>query len=180
VSFPITWIALSPGESHQLGGQRLIECFSVTHVPEEPTVGYRVIESRRRLKAEFAQLTQRDIEKLSRQHGRGHVMEHVPHVTFAHSGDAMPVDATLVRNADLLVHDATFLEPGDRRAPIHASSREVFALAQSANVRALILNHLSIRYERSTALATLRAQRAESGFLGECWLLDEAAFINLQ
>ena len=180
VVFPITWTALEPGQSHRLNGKRALESFAVTHVPPEPAVGYRVLETRRRLKPEFADVPRSEIERLSRQHGRDQVMEEFAHVVFAHSGDAMPVEVSLVSGADMLVHDATFLEPTDRRAPIHASSREVFELAREANVRRLILNHLSIRYERSMALARLREQLTDSGYRGDCFLLDEADFVNLR
>ena len=47
-----------------------------------------------------------------------------------------------------------------------------------ANVKTLILYHLSIRYDRATALPTLRAQLAASGFAGDCWLLDEDVLRN--
>ena len=180
VVFPIAWTPLDAGSAHQLSGRRTLEAFAVTHVPPEPAFGYRVLESRRRLKPEFAELPPSEIEGLSRQHGREHVMDLFQHIVFAHSGDAMPVAAGLVRDADTLVHDATFLEPADRRAPIHASSREVFELAREANVRTLVLNHLSIRYERSSALAVLRQQLAASGYGGRCFLLDEGDFVNLR
>jgi ribonuclease Z len=180
VEFPITWRPINDGDTFALGGKRTLHAFGVTHVDPEPALGYRVIESRRHLKAEFASLPQSDVERLARQHGRDHVMEPFTHVLFAHSGDAMPIDAGLIRDADLLVHDATFLEPGDRREPIHASSREVFELARAANVRSLILHHLSIRYDRATALARLAEQLTDSGYAGGCWLLDEAAFVNLR
>jgi ribonuclease BN (tRNA processing enzyme) len=141
---------------------------------------YRVLESRRRRKAGLAHLPESDIERLARQHGRDHVMEDFSHIVFAHSGDAMPVDPDLVRSADLLVHDATFLQADERRQPIHATSEEVFSVARAAGVRALVLNHLSIRYERQAALVTLQQQLAASGYAGDCWLLDEASFINLR
>ena len=180
VDFPITWTPLRSGDSHRLSARKSVEAFAVTHMAPDPAFGYRVVEARRRLRAEFAALPQPEIERVARQHGREHVMEDYAHVVFAHSGDAMPIDVSLTRNADLLVHDATFLEPTDRRVPIHASSREVFDLARQANARTLVLNHLSIRYDRPTAIAALRAQCAASGFAGDCWLLDESAFVNLR
>ena len=180
VDFPITWVALDDLDTHPLNGQRRIQAFRVTHVAPEPALGYRILEARRRLKAEFAPLPPSEVERLARQHGRDHVMEAFSHIVFAHSGDAMPVDVSLVRDADILVHDATFLEPDDRREPIHASSREVFALAREANVHALVLNHLSIRYDRPSAITRLHEQLAASGFAGGCWLLDESSFVNLR
>ena len=63
-------------------------------------------------------------------------MEQHGHVVFVHSGDAMPVDVGLVRGADLLVHDATFLGADERREPIHATTEEVLALARDGRCRA--------------------------------------------
>jgi ribonuclease Z len=180
VHFPIMWMPMQPGGIHQLNGKRRLEAFAVTHVEPEPCLGYRVVELRRRLKPAFAGLPQGEVERIARQHGRDHLMEEYTHALFVHSGDAMPIDAEIVRNADVLVHDATFLEPTDRREPIHASSREVFALAHSASIRALVLNHLSIRYDRTDAIHRLRQQLSESAFAGECWLLDESDFVNLR
>ena len=180
VDFPITWQPLNPGDTHRLSAKRALHAFTVTHVASEPTFGYRVVETRRRLRDEFAGLPQGDVERIARQHGRDHVMEEYSHILLTHSGDAMPLEIQMTRDADVLVHDATFLEPGDRREPIHASSREVFALAHAARVRTLILNHLSIRYDRTTAIATLREQLQASGFAGPCWLLDESAFVDLR
>jgi ribonuclease Z len=180
VEFPITWIPLLPGSTHSLGANRSLHAFSVTHVASEPSFGYRLLERRRRLRPEFANEPQHEVERMARRLGRDHVMEDYAHVVLAHSGDAMPVEAALVTNADVLVHDATFLDPSDRREPIHASSPEVFELAREAHVRAVVLNHLSIRYDRARAVPTLRAQVASSGFTGEAWLLDEASFVNLR
>jgi ribonuclease Z len=180
VAFPISWIALGPHESHASGGNRSIQAVPVRHVVGEPAMAYRVLESRRRLKADFADSPPSDVERLSRQHGRDYVMEQFEHVVFAHSGDAMPIDAALVAGADLLVHDATFLAAAERREPIHASSDEVFALAREAGVRALVLNHLSVRYDRRAAHAKLSEQLTASGYPGPCWWLDEGEFVQLR
>jgi ribonuclease Z len=180
VSFPVTWRAVEAGDTHRLTSTRVLEAFAVTHVPPDPALGYRVLESRRRRKPDLAHLSESELERLARQQGRDFVMEEFSHVVFAHSGDAMPIDPQLVHDADLLVHDATFLHASDRRQLIHATSEEVFEVARQAAVRALVLNHLSVRYERQTALVTLREQLAASGYAGHCWLLDEGAFVNLR
>jgi ribonuclease BN (tRNA processing enzyme) len=100
-------------------------------------------------------------------------------VLFAHTGDAMPVQTGLVDRADVLIHDATFLHADDRREPIHATTEEALAVARDARVATLILYHLSIRYDRATALPSLRGQVMKSEFRGECWLLDEGEFLRL-
>ena len=139
-----------------------------------------MVETRRRLRGEFAHLPQSDVKSLARQGKRDELLEDVRHIVFAHSGDAMPIEPDEVRGADLLVHDATFLNDTDRREPIHATSEEAFEVARVSQVKSLLLHHLSIRYERSSVIAILRRQLAHSGFEGECWWLDEGTFVNLR
>ena len=180
VVFPLTWIAATPGTSMPLGKGRTLEAFSVRHVPDEPALGYRVVETKRRLKPEFASMSQAEVEAAARDGRREALLEEVQHVRFAHSGDAMPIDPSLVAGADLLVHDATFLEEPDRKYPIHATTEEALEVGRLAQVKTLVLYHLSIRYDRATALPALRAQVRASGFSGECWLLDEGELVALQ
>ena len=180
VVFPLTWIAATPGTSLPLGKGRSLEAFAVRHVPDEPALGYRVIETKRRLKPEFAAMSQAEVEAAARDGRRDALLEEVAHIRFAHSGDAMPIDPALVAEADLLVHDATFLDEADRKYPIHATTEEALAVGRAAHVKTLVLYHLSIRYDRATALPALRAQVAASGFAGDCWLLDEHELIALQ
>lgn len=179
VVFPLTWVAVNAGFRHPLGKGKWLEAIAVRHTDNEPALGYRVVESRKRLKAEFASLPQAEIEAAARQGRRDDLLEDVSHILFVHSGDAMPIDPTLAAGADLLVHDATFLHEEDRREPIHATTEEALDVARRAEVKTLLLYHLSIRYDRATALPTLRAQVAASGFEGECWLLDEGEFVSV-
>lgn len=178
--FPIAWSPVQAGGAHPLSTHRTLEAFAVAHVPPDPALGYRVVERRRRLKPEYRARPQAEIEQLARRHGRDGLMDLVPHVVFAHSGDAMPIDPALVTNADLLVHDATFLNAADRREPIHATTEEALDVGRRASARTLVLTHLSVRYDRPAALAALQAQVDRSGFAGACWLLDEGAFIPLR
>ena len=179
VEFAVHWLPLDAGATVPLGKGRVLAAFPVRHT-RELAFGYRVVEVRRRLSAAFAGLPQADIEAMARAGRRDEVIEEVPHVLFAHSGDALPIDAALVAGADLLVHDATFLHASDRREMIHATTEEALAVARGAGVRTLVLYHLSIRYERPAALPVLRDQVAASGFAGDCWLLDEDRLLSLQ
>lgn len=179
VSFAVTWVPLGAGDDVPLGKGRRLEAFAVQHTPGEPALGYRVIETRRRLKPAFRDWTREAIEAHARAGHRDDLLEEMPHVTFAHSGDAMPIDPALVRETDLLVHDATFLVSTDRREPIHATTHEALAVAAAANAATLVLQHLSVRYPRPASLDTLRQQVAASGYRGQAWLLDEGTFTRL-
>ena len=180
VVFPLTWMPAKPGTMTPLGKGKQLEAIPVRHTDNEPALGYRVVETRKQLKPEFASLPQSEIEAAARRGTRDELLEDVQHVLLVHSGDAMPIDPALAMNADLLVHDATFLNEPDRREPIHATTEEALDVARRANVKALALYHLSIRYDRATAIPALRAQVASSGFMGDCWLLDEGEWVQLR
>jgi ribonuclease Z len=179
VSFPIHWTPIGPGATFDLGKGRALEAFAVEHTAAEPALGYRVVETRRRLKPTFADWPREDIERRARDGHRDEMTDAFRHFVFAHSGDAMPVPPALVQRADLLVHDATFLETADRREPIHASTQEALTVARQAEVGTLVLHHLSIRYDRASAVGTLREQVAASGFPGPVWLLDDHRWTEL-
>jgi ribonuclease Z len=179
VQFPLTWHSIAPGGAVPMGKGRALEAFQVQHTPGEPALGYRVVETRRRLKPEFADLPQREIEACALQGLRHTMMEDTRHIAFAHTGDAMPVSPDDVLGADVLVHDATFLVEADRREPIHATTEEALAVATRAGVRTLVLQHLSIRYERAAAMAVLHKQVLASGYAGTAWLLDDGSLLKL-
>lgn len=179
VVFPLNWVAAVPGSALPIGKNRQLEAIAVRHTSNEPALGYRVVEMRRRLRAEFSAMSHDEIEAAARNGTRDALLEDVRHVLFAHSGDAMPLEPSAVMHADLLVHDATFLHEPDRREPIHATTEEALGVAKAAAVKALILYHLSIRYDRAAALPALKGQVAASGFAGECWLLDEGDLVRI-
>ncbi len=79
------------------------------------------------------------------------------------SGDTRPVAALreMAAGADLLVHEATFSQADLSRAREtgHSTAREAAELAAAANVRRLVLTHISPRYTRDAPelLAEARA-----------------------
>jgi ribonuclease Z len=178
--FPVTWVGMKPGDEHRMGPSRVLQAFASRHGISELTLGYRVLEARRHLKAEFAGLPEADIRERVRTMGRDAIMEEYRHVVFAHTGDTMPIPPELVAKADLLVHDATFLDTDERKWDIHATVSEALEVGRAAGVRCLLLQHLSIRYERGNALPRLRTLVSQSEFAGDCWLLDDGRLMNLR
>jgi len=68
------------------------------------------------------------------------------------TGDARPSDTTveIATGADLLIHEATF---ADEEAPLaietgHSTAREAATVGQRAEVKRLVLTHISSRYSR--------------------------------
>jgi ribonuclease Z len=67
-----------------------------------------------------------------------------------YSGDTKPCEnlIELAKDADLLIHDATFLEEDEDTQKYHSSVKDAAKIAKKANVKKLILTHISRRYQK--------------------------------
>ncbi len=98
----------------------------------------------------------------------GLVGEARPGRTVVLTGDTRPHEAVIeaARDADLLVHEATFGHDEVERAIAtgHSTAREAAEVARAANARQLVLTHISARYSREAPelLAEARAVFPES------------------
>jgi ribonuclease Z len=158
-TFPIGLEELSPNDRLERDGYR-IAAFQVDH--GTPAVGYALVEDERpgHLDAERA-------EELGVKPGpdfgrlqRGETVDGVsPEQVMGQrrrgrkivlAGDTAPCDMTraVAFRADLLVHEATFLdEEGARAAETrHSTARQAAELAAGAEVHMLALTHVSPRY----------------------------------
>jgi ribonuclease BN (tRNA processing enzyme) len=74
---------------------------------------------------------------------------------MAYTADTGPTEEVGVigRDADLLLSEATYLEP-DQRAPLHLSARQAGEFAARSNVGRLVLTHVWPTVDVETARAT--------------------------
>jgi len=83
---------------------------------------------------------------------------------YVYSGDTRPCDAVLAAslNADLLYHEATFLDDKRRKAKEtgHSTAKQAAQIAADANVKKLVIGHFSSRYRNEELLA----EEAEATF----------------
>lgn len=81
---------------------------------------------------------------------------------LVYSGDTRPCPALLeaARDADLLIHEATFGEEERERAKEtgHSTAREAAEVARTAGARRLALTHISARYSREAPELLAEAQ----------------------
>lgn len=166
-SFPVTISELEAGSSVKREGFR-IECFPVQH-HGGISIGWALIEEER--KGRFDPDLARSMgvpegplwgrihrgESVTLDDGR--IIE--PSVLVGErrrgrkvviTGDTRPCDATVeyARDADLLVHEATFADDEAARAleTSHSTAREAAEVARRAGARRLVLTHISARYSR--------------------------------
>jgi ribonuclease Z len=157
--YPLRVVELEPHEEVRSGGY-LIAAFPVEH--RVTAYGYAFVEDDRpgRFDADAARaLGVRegpDFGRLQRGEPVGDVRpEQVvgpvrPGRRIVISGDTRPCQTTEVyaHGADVLVHEATFLEDERERAreTAHSTAAQAAEIARDAGVRLLALTHLSTRY----------------------------------
>ena len=141
VKYPISWQALNPGDRIELKKGRYMTAHQADHGTENPLL-YVISEERNRLKKDLHGQPGQELAKLSDEEKYDYHKANI----FAYSGDSMPVDPGIYTEADILIHECTFLSMADRKYPIHSEIQEVFDLAKEARVKQLYLTHISPRY----------------------------------
>ena len=168
-------VELRPGDELQRGDHRIV-AFPVVHGVS--SIGYALVEDDRpgRFDVETADAlgVPSGPERGMLQHGEpvalmdGRVVkpeqvlgEPRPGRTVVIAGDTAPTPTVVeaARGADLLVHEATFLEDERERAreTAHSTAHDAAGIAQEAGVRMLALTHLSSRYFGPDAAREARA-----------------------
>ncbi|HZQ65987.1 MAG TPA: ribonuclease Z [Gaiellaceae bacterium] len=157
-------VELRPGDTVERGDHRIVT-FPVAHGVS--SIGYAVVEDARPGRFDVAAADALGVppgpERGLLQQGRpvalpdGSVVrpeqvlgEPRPGRTVVIAGDTAPCDTVreAARGADLLVHEATFLQDEQDRAreTAHSTAREAAEVARGADVAMLALTHLSSRY----------------------------------
>jgi ribonuclease Z len=79
---------------------------------------------------------------------------------FSYSGDCRPSSyfATIGKNSDVLVHEATFDDgmEGDAMAKKHSTTREALAVASLMRAKNVILTHFSQRYQKIPVMGNVK------------------------
>jgi len=164
LSYEVRLVELTPGDPLERDAYRIIP-FEVEHglsalgyaLAEDPRPGRFDVEAADTLGVPAGQergLLQRG-ESVTLDDGQVVTPDEVlgpprPGRKIVLSGDTQPAASVLeiAREADVLVHDATFGEEEEERAreTAHTTARQAAQLAAAANVRLLALTHLSNRY----------------------------------
>lgn len=148
--YDLECVPVVPGEQifvRQAGGfMRYVVPFRVKHTAQNNSVGYHVVEKRKRLKKEFRDLPQHEIARLSRERGSEVLSEMYEKKILTVSGDTVGIEPHEIEETELLLHECTFLKSSDRRMENHASLEEVLNITAKAKVKNLILYHISSRY----------------------------------
>lgn len=168
LDYELTWVPLTPGERVQVfEGQldRYVEPFKIRHTRGEVSLGYNVVEMRRRLKEEYRDLSQSEVRRLVRERGREAITTSYPQKIFSYGGDSLPLDPGQLRETEVLFHEATFLDERDREIPTHSTLQEAIEVAERAGVkRELFVFHISSRYRKEFGHYQAEVDKRGPGF----------------
>ncbi len=165
--YPLTWEEINPGDSIPLAenGRQCLETFRTNHNPRLLSFGYRWTEKRKRLKEEFRDRP--DIGTILRDTPpaeKGRYEETYSSRLWTYTGDMKSCEIDEIRGSEVLVTDATFLDPEDRaqeeERQSHMTMEEAVELAAEAEAGHLYAIHLSERYHRDRIQETADAMRA--------------------
>lgn len=150
------WSPVTDGDEISISKELIVMPLRNGHVPVDQhiikSLGYLVMQTRKKLKPEFSHLSGQELRQLSEQHGKDFLSYELRHPVLGYSGDTPVEDGSKWNHTDILIHEATFLESG---APIkargygnkHSTLEEVMEMVSAISIGQLILGHFSSRYQ---------------------------------
>lgn len=162
---PVDFIPVRAGDRIPLDARKrtALEVFGVDHTKDVHAVGYRVVETRTKLRDEYMELDQREIQKVIAREGKENVTYDREQRLIVYTGDCKPVSQEETDGAEILLHECTFLKPMDRKGQLHSTIDEVLRRFAGRGHRLLLLFHFSSRYTPEQIAARIAASRIERG-----------------
>ena len=150
------WTPVTEGDEIAIAKDLLVLPMRNGHVPVDPSVikslGYLVVQTRKKLKAELAHLTGEELRQLGERIGRENLSIELRDKVLAYSGDT-PVEegSSKWNDTAILIHEATFLGNGEEIRPRtygnkHSTLEEVMEMVSGLRIGQLVLGHFSSRY----------------------------------
>jgi ribonuclease Z len=126
------------------------------HVLADPgiskSLSYTIVQTKNKLKPEYAHLGQNEILKLMAEKGKENITEGIRTNLLTYSGDTPVDDYERYNNSQILIHEATFLGGEEEKISPHGNKHstleEVIKMVSEIKIEKLILGHFSSRYSK--------------------------------
>jgi ribonuclease Z len=194
-SWRAVWQALEEGD--ELPGEvpdRVIKAFRTRHYTEDRpadkprSLGYNLLWRKQKVRAEYRDLPQAELDALRLQVGREGITEQVDEKWITVGGDGQPIKPDDARGSKLLLHEATFLTPDDYDAEeagedvghMHSTVIQALTIARDAEIPNVVLYHISTRYTDSEIRDSVRKAAQELNLRARVWaVLPRRVYWNL-
>lgn len=171
----IQWKTIEPDQEVQVddAGKVFVRAFRVDHSRNLLCLGYSIVEKRTRLRSDLVGKTGAELAAIARTDGRDAIKEPYEQVVAVYSGDCTSVNPDHIRGANILFHEATFVNGVDMASDGgHSSVRSAIKTACEADVDTVVLYHVSTRYTIEAARAEARKAARDFGFGGRIGTLS--------
>jgi ribonuclease Z len=159
------WLTATDGVEIAIAKDLLVRPMRNGHVPAAPhiikSLGYQVIQTRKKVRPEFAHLSEDQLRQLAETAGRDSFSMEVREPLLGYSGDTPVEDGAKWNGTRVLIHEATFLGHGEgvkerNYGNKHSTLDEVVEMVASIRVGQLILGHFSSRYSPAEIDSAIR------------------------
>ena len=126
-----------------------------TEVPLDKSLGFKVFETKKKLRKSFSHLNENEVRELIFSKGKDMVLEEVRTNVLSYSGDTPIDNFEKWDGSEILIHEATFLSKKDHaeittRGNAHSNLEAVLEAVGRLSIGKLILGHFSSRYSTQT------------------------------
>jgi len=159
------WEPVTEGDEIFIAKDLLVKPIRNSHVPVDRhiirSLGYQVIQTRKKLRPEYAHLSGEQLRQLAEQQGRDSFSMELRTNLLAYSGDTPVEDGDKWNNTSILIHEATFLGNGEDikirgYGNQHSTLEEVMEMVSGIHIEQLILGHFSSRYSPEEIVKAVR------------------------
>jgi len=147
LSYKVSFIPIEAGFTLELTEDSYLKAFSMKHIKNGTTLGYKIVQKRNRLKPEYVG---KDIASLIHSGvNKANLTESYEANEFAYCLDSSGFDYEEIRDCGLAIMDSTFLNKNDRDDLTHFTLDEVVSICKNMNVKKVVCAHISPRYNVS-------------------------------
>ena len=166
------WQPVDEGEAISIGAGLSVRARENSHMrgirPGIRSLSYFVERSTRKLNPEFRALSGPEIATLRQTRGAGAITSEHRSIALAYSADTGVLDDGRYDGAEILIHEATFIDRNDSSADDptrfrHSVLDDVLAMAAAARPGHLVLGHFSGRYGPAQIADAVREGAARHG-----------------
>lgn len=178
------WHALEEGDFLPGGIEgRLLRAFRTRHYSDDDlanaprSLGYHLIWRKQKVRAAYQQLPQTELDAVRAEIGREGITEPIDEKWITVGGDGAPLSPAEAAGSNLLLHEATFLDPADYDAEdagedvghVHSTVDDALRVTEAAEVPQVVLYHISTRYTDVQIRDAVRDAAARLGVKAKVW-----------
>lgn len=146
LNFKLNWFSIKENQKIEIRNVS-ISAFATDHIENQLTLGYQIIEKRKKLKQEYLSTFPKTEEMFD--------FIKIPLLTY--SGDTIVKRKKEFENNEILMHECTFLNKEDVKYNVHSSVEDVLQMASEVKPKCLLLYHFSTRYSGAMVHAIVKS-----------------------